>query len=125
MINRHLERQAFDVPDEVHIFPGGRVEVVRIAGMEVGRGVFEPGWRWSASLGRPAGTDTCLFAHVGCVLSGRLRVLMDDGEIDEYGSGEVFAVPPGHDAEVVGDEPAVVLDFTGVGSFAVSRATPA
>jgi hypothetical protein len=27
--------------------------------------------------------------------------------------GDVFAVPPGHDTWVVGDEPAVILDFTG------------
>lgn len=38
---------------------------------------------------------------------------MDDGEHVEIGPNEVFDVPPGHDAWVVGDEPAVLLDFLG------------
>ncbi len=36
---------------------------------------------------------------------------MDDGYEDEQGPGELWRVPPGHDAWVVGDEPAVFLDF--------------
>jgi class 3 adenylate cyclase len=38
---------------------------------------------------------------------------MDDGEYVEIRPNEVFDVPPGHDAWVVGDEPAVILDFLG------------
>jgi hypothetical protein len=38
---------------------------------------------------------------------------MDDGEHVEIGPNEIFDVPPGHQAWVVGDEPAVLLDFLG------------
>jgi 3',5'-cyclic AMP phosphodiesterase CpdA len=43
---------------------------------------------------------------------------MDDGAEADVGSGEVSWIPPGHDAWVVGDEPATVVDFQG----AVNRA---
>jgi class 3 adenylate cyclase len=45
---------------------------------------------------------------------------MDDGETAEFGSGDVFDVPPGHDAWVVGDEPVVMVDvFGNVGTIGV------
>jgi len=40
---------------------------------------------------------------------------MDDGSEVEIGPGDVFALPPGHDAWVVGDEACVAVDF---GEFA-------
>ena len=40
-----------------------------------------------------------------------MRVTMDDGAQSEVGPGDVFALPPGHDAETIGDEPCVALDF--------------
>lgn len=55
---------------------------------------------------------------MGYVLSGRLKVIMDDGTELEFGPGDVVAIPPGHDGEVVGDEPCVVLDFAGMENYA-------
>jgi len=43
---------------------------------------------------------------------------MDDGSELELGPGDVVAIPPGHDAWVVGDEPCVVLDFAGMAEYA-------
>jgi uncharacterized cupin superfamily protein len=43
---------------------------------------------------------------------------MDDGTTIEVGSGDVFAIPPGHDAEITGDEPCVMLDFGEFGEYA-------
>src|SRR3712207_6852580 len=45
--------------------------------------------------------------HTQYVISGRLRVRMDDGTEQECGPGEALYVPPGHDAWVVGNEPFV------------------
>ena len=45
---------------------------------------------------------------------------MDDGQEMEFGPGEGFEIPPGHDGWTVGDEPAVVLDFTGAEHYAES-----
>ena len=58
-----------------------------------------------------AGTDSCQTYHLGYVLSGRMRVFMDDGSEQEIASGSVFVIPPGHNAEVIGDEPCETLEF--------------
>ena len=114
-----LEVKGFDSPDEVRPFEGkGQVELVNVAGRMVGRGTFEPGWKWSDNVKPIAGTDSCQVSHLGFVVSGKMKVYMDDGGESEIGPGDVVAIPPGHDAEVVGDEPCVMLDFGEVGDYA-------
>ena len=114
-----IEVKNFDSPDEVRAFEGnGQAKVVQVAGQTIGRGTFEPGWRWSQNVKPIAGTDSCEVAHLGYVLSGRMKIFMDDGAESEVGPGDVFAIPPGHDAEVVGDEPCVLIDFGEIGEYA-------
>jgi len=114
-----LEVKNFGSPDETRPFEGkGHADVVHIAGRVVGKGTFEPGWRWSVNVKPIAGTDSCQVSHLGYVLSGRMKVVMDDGTEGEAGPGDVFALAPGHDAEVVGDEPCVMLDFGEFGEYA-------
>lgn len=109
----------FDRPDETRQFAGhGHVDVIDLGGHEVMRGTFEPGWRWTNDLKPIAGTDTCQVAHLGYVVSGRMRVHMDDGTEAEMGPGDAAAIPPGHDAEVVGDEACVFLDFGDISHYA-------
>lgn len=106
-----IEIKSFDSPDETRPFQGkGRVEIVDLGGREIGKGTFEPGWRWSENVKPIAATDSCQFNHLGYVLSGRMRVYMDDGSEGEIGPGAVFSIPAGHDAEVIGDEPCVTID---------------
>ena len=113
------EVKNFDSPDETRPFEGkGQAKVVNLAGHTIGRGTFEPGWKWSANVKPIAQTDSCEVSHLGYVLSGRMRVFMDDGGEGECGPGDVVAIPPGHDAETVGDEPCVVLDFGEFGDYA-------
>ncbi len=52
------------------------------------------------------------------MVSGRMKVVMDDGTEDEFGPGDVAIIPPGHNAWVVGDEPVVTIDFTGFKNYA-------
>ena len=113
-----LTRRSFDQPDEVRPFEGkGHLDVVNIGGI-VGRAVFDPGWRWSVNVQPIAGTASCQAPHSGYMVSGRMRVVMDGGEQEEYGPGDLMSIPPGHDAWTVGDEPAVVLDWTGFAGYA-------
>ena len=63
-------------------------------------------------------TDSCQAAHMGYYVSGRIKVVMDDGEETEYGPGDFAIIPPGHDAWVVGDEPCVVIDWQGFADYA-------
>jgi hypothetical protein len=114
-----VEVKSFDSPDEVRPFEGkGEAKVVNIGGRVVGRGTFEPGWRWSENIKPIAGTDSCQVSHLGYCISGRMKVFMDDGTEGECGPGDVVAIPPGHDAEVVGDEPCVFIDFGEFGDYA-------
>jgi mannose-6-phosphate isomerase-like protein (cupin superfamily) len=107
-----IEVRNFDSPDEARAFEGkGQVAVVRVAGKEIGKAVFEPGWRWSTNVKPLAGTESCQFAHFLYVVSGRMRVVMDGGGEVELRPGDVAAIPPGHDAEVVGEEPCVTVDI--------------
>ena len=113
------EVKSFDSPDEPRPFEGkGKADVVQLAGKNIGRGVFEPGWRWSENVKPNAGTDSCEVSHLGYCLSGRMKVFMDDGSEGEVGPGDAFAIPPGHVAVVVGDEDCVLLDFGEFGDYA-------
>ncbi len=55
--------------------------------------------------------------HLQYHVSGLLHVVMDDGSEDEFGPGDVSLLPSGHDAWVVGDEPVVVVDITGMTDY--------
>jgi hypothetical protein len=114
-----MEVKNFDSPDEVREFEGkGNAKVLNIGDRAVGYGTFEPGWKWSENVKPIAGTDSCQVAHFGYVLSGRMLVHMDDGTDAEIGPGDVVAIPPGHDAEIVGDEACVMVDFGAFGDYA-------
>ena len=114
-----IEVKSFDSPDEKREFEGrGHADVVELGGRTIGRGTFEPGWRWSENVKPIAGTDSCEVSHLGYMVSGRMKVIMDDGAEGEAGPGDVVAIPPGHDAEVVGDEPCIFLDFGEFGDYA-------
>jgi quercetin dioxygenase-like cupin family protein len=113
-----LDLRRFDAPDETRTFEKGRFELVRMGNMTVGRASYEPGWRWSEHVGAASGAKSCQVEHVGLVISGRAKVLMDDGREIEMGPGDLFAVPAGHDSWVVGDEPYVSLHFMGADVYA-------
>ena len=114
------ECKGFRKPDEVREFPKGRLELIKIGGATVGRAVFEPGWRWSTSVQPLVNTKSCEAPHFQYHVSGVLRILMDDGTEFVAGPGDITTHPSGHDAWVVGDEPAVVVDFQGMIDYAKS-----
>ena len=99
----------FENPDETRVFEKGKFELVHLGGMTIGRATYEPGWRWSEHVGKQTGKDAA--AHIGYVLSGRLRIRDADGHETAVGPGDAFEIGPRHDAWVLGDEPCVALDF--------------
>jgi len=115
------ECKDFKKPDEIREFPKGRLELIRIGGATVGRAVFEPGWKWSTSVQPLVNTESCEAPHFQYHVSGVLRILMDDGAEFDCRPGEVSLLPSGHDAWVVGNEPAVVVDFQGMIDYAKSH----
>lgn len=113
-------RKSLDEPEETRSFQEGKgkLDVVDLENGGVGRAVFEPGWQWSLHLKPLVKTESCEAAHTRYVLSGRLKVVMNDGQETEFGPGDYMVVPPGHDAWVVGDEACVMLDWQGASDYA-------
>lgn len=113
-----MQGKNLDSPDETREFENGKMDVVNLGEVTVGRAVFAPGWRWSENVKPIAGTESCQVPHVGYVISGRMHVRMDDGAEQEVGPGYAVTIPPGHDAWTVGDEPCTILDFSGAERYA-------
>jgi ethanolamine utilization protein EutQ (cupin superfamily) len=99
--------QSLDQADISRVLSGARIDFVRLGGLAFDRATFEPGWRWSER----AGANSCRERHLGYLISGRMRFRMDDGTELEASAGDVYLIPPCHDAWVVGDEPCVALDL--------------
>jgi quercetin dioxygenase-like cupin family protein len=119
-MGQKLVRKVKGSPDETRMFKDGKgkVEVFQLGDLTIGLGEFEPGWRWSLHVKPIVGTPICQAAHTGYVLEGRMIVKMDDGSQTEYGPGDFFYMPAGHDAWIVGDKRCVLLDFTGIAKYA-------
>jgi hypothetical protein len=113
-----VESGSFSKPDETRKFDLGEVDMVSLGGATFGRATFQPGWSWSTCVKPIAQTASCQAPHLNLHISGRLHVRMDDGSEYEFGPGEISALPPGHDAWVVGDEAVVVIDISGMENYA-------
>jgi len=115
-----LLRKSLDAPEETRPFEGGsgQVELVNLEGGAVGRATFLPGWRWSEHVKPIAKTKSCEAAHFQYHIAGVLRVKMDDGTEFDCKPGDVSFLPSGHDAWVIGNEAAVVVDFQGMLDYA-------
>lgn len=112
------EYKSFDNPEETRSFERGQVELVTVGGAEIGRLTLQPGWRWSDHVRPIAGTELCEAPHFQYHVSGRLGVRMADGTEFELGPGDVSSLPEGHDGWVIGDEPAVIVDWYGASNYA-------
>jgi ketosteroid isomerase-like protein len=88
----------------------GHAVVGSAGGAARGVGTVEPGWRFSVDVGPMVGTAICETRHLGYVLSGRMNVQMEDGTEVQIGPGDLFDLPAGHDAWVIGDEPCLMVD---------------
>jgi len=115
-----LVRKSFDRPEETRPFEAGsgQLELVNTDTAPVGRATFQPGWQWSKHVKPIAKTESCQAAHMGYFISGRMKVVMDDGTTEEFGPGDFMICPPGHDAWVVGEDACVVIDWQGVADYA-------
>jgi uncharacterized cupin superfamily protein len=110
---RNIEKPHETRPFQAH----GHMDVVTLGDFTLGKGTFEPGWRWSEDVKPIAGTDSCQVLHTGFCLSGTMTIRMDDGTETTISPGDVVRIEPGHDAWVDGEEPCILLD-TGVAGYA-------
>ena len=114
------ERKNLKSPDETRTFEKGTVDLVNIGGGTVGRLTLQPGWKWSTHVKPTAGTEWCEAPHFQYHASGTIHIVMEDGSEFDVGPGEITALPSGHDAWVIGNEPVVLIDFYGASDYAKS-----
>lgn len=112
-----LAKKNLGTPDKTTEFPHGRLEHVSLEDMALARITLQPGWKWSQDVQPQAKTESCQSHHIQYIISGRLMIAMDDGARTELQPGDFVLIPPGHDAWVVGDEPFVAVDFSGLKQY--------
>ena len=120
VMEKKLEKKSFTQPEERRRFDKGFVELITLGDVMFGRATLQPGWRWSTCVKPIAKTESCEAPHLQYHIAGRLRVRMNDGTEEEFGPGDVSLIPPGHDAWVMGNQPAVIIDISGMTHFAVA-----
>lgn len=90
---------------------GVQADIVKAGSGRVKRMIYPPGMRWDTHLKHLVKSEVCLHAHVGFLAQGHLQFRFSDGCIEDFVAPQVVVVEPGHDAWVVGDEPAVLIEF--------------
>uniref|UniRef100_Q029Y5 Cupin n=1 Tax=Solibacter usitatus (strain Ellin6076) TaxID=234267 RepID=Q029Y5_SOLUE len=90
---------------------GVQIDVVRAGASRVKRIIYPPGFRWSKNMKPITGTDLCMHAHVGYLAAGQVHVEYADGCTREFAAPQAMVIEPGHDGWVVGDQPAIVIEF--------------
>jgi class 3 adenylate cyclase len=115
-----LQRKSFATADEVRSFPRGRVEIVLLDEIAIGRFRLKPGWRWSQDIAPIVRTRSCQNRHVGYAMSGSLQVTMDDGTELIIRAGDGYEIPPGHEVCVIGDEPWESVEFASAHTFGLA-----
>ncbi len=105
-------RKSLNSPDVSRECGHGKLDLVTLEDTTLAKFTFQPGWKWSESVRPMVNTDSCQVQHLQYVISGRLRIVQDDGRQMDLEPGDFASIPPGHDAWVVGDEPFVCIDIS-------------
>ncbi len=87
------------------------MDIARVGSGRVKRVVYKPGFRWSTDMKAIVGTDLCMHAHVGFLVSGHIEIRYADGCKVDFVAPQPVEIEPGHDGSVIGNEPAVLIEF--------------
>jgi hypothetical protein len=90
---------------------GVRVDIGHAGAGRIRRLIYPPGFRWSQDVKPTVGTAYCMHAHVGFLAHGRIGIQFPDGCELEYAAPAFVVIEPGHDGWIIGDEPAVLVEF--------------
>src|ERR1039457_1902059 len=100
------------IPGAEHREVGGvQLDVIHAGASRVKRMIYPVGFKWSTHMKPITGTDACKHAHVGFLARGEIEIRYADGCSMHYVAPQVLAIEPGHDGWVIGNEPAVVIEF--------------
>jgi len=87
------------------------MDIARVGSGRVKRVVYPADFRWSRDMKGLVGTDHCMHAHVGFLVSGHIEIRYADGCIVDFVAPQAVEIDPGHDGAVLGGEPAVLIEF--------------
>src|SRR5262245_22002825 len=87
------------------------LEVAKAGAARIKRMIYPPGFHWEKDMKPVTGTDLCMHAHVGFLVSGEIHIEYADGCVVEFKAPQVVAIDPGHDGWVVGKQPAVLVEI--------------
>ncbi len=106
-----LEEVVGVMQDEHREVGGVQVDVARAGAARVKRMIYPPGFSWAKDLSGVVGSKLCMHAHVGFMARGQINVRFADGSVEEFKAPQFVKVEPGHEGWVVGDQPAVLIEF--------------
>lgn len=72
---------------------------------------LRPGWSWKRNIQPNVPFESCPLHHREYVIAGHVRYVTEDGSSVEAGAGEHLVIEPGHQAEALGNEACVLLDW--------------
>ena len=90
---------------------GVRLEAGKAGDGRVKRMIYPAGYSWDVHTKPHVGTDYCMHAHIGFLVEGQMEVEYADGCVETYVAPQIVAVAPGHHGHVIGDGPAVLIEF--------------
>ena len=90
---------------------GVEEEIFTVGDAHIKRIVYPTGYRWSTHLKPLVGTDLCMHADVGYLTDGHMRIEYPDGCVIDVSAPQAVEIHPGHDAAVIGEETAVLIQF--------------
>ena len=100
------------IPGAEHQELGGvQLDIVRTGNARVKRSIYPVGFHWARDIKPKVNTETCMHAHVGFLAKGRIHMTFPDGCTMDFVAPQVVVIEAGHDGRVVGDEPAVLIEF--------------
>ena len=90
---------------------GVQLDIASAGSGRVKRTIYPVGFRWSTHIQPLVGTSLCEHAHVGFLARGEIHIRYADGCTREFIAPQVVVIEPSHDGWVVGDQPAVMIEF--------------
>ncbi len=103
---------------------GVQLDIVTTGNARVKRSVYPVGFHWARDIKPHVGTEACEHCHVGFLARGQIHMTFLDGCTRDYVAPQVVVIEAGHDGRVVGNEPAVLIEFDFEGDTAERLGLP-
>lgn len=119
------DRLLAPIPGAEHQELGGvQLDVVHTGKARVKRSIYPVGFHWARDIKPHVGTNFCTHTHVGFLAHGKIHMTFQDGCTRDFVAPEVVVIEAGHDGRVIGDEPAVLIEFDFEGNTAALLGLP-